>query len=103
VEHDIRHDLSADQAKRVAHRALESYATRFAGYQPSVQWRTDTEAAVAFTVKGMRLTGGVKIGRERFSRNHEVPFLLRPLKGRAFAVIEREVQGWIAKAKSGEA
>jgi Putative polyhydroxyalkanoic acid system protein (PHA_gran_rgn) len=103
LEHDIRHDLSAEQAQRVARKALESYATRFAAYQPSVQWRTDTEAAVEFTVKGMHLKGGLKIGSDRFSLNLDVPFLLRPLKGRAFAVIEREVQGWIAKAKSGEA
>ena len=103
MEHDIRHDLPVDQAQRVARLALESYATRFAKYEPAVQWSTDNQASVAFTVKGMRLSGGLKIERDRFRLDLDVPMLLRPFKGRAFAVIEREVQGWIAKAKAGEA
>ena len=46
------------------------------------------DSAVEFTVKGMHLKGGLKVGSDRFSLNLDVPFLLRPLKGRAFAVIE---------------
>lgn len=99
MEHDIRHDLPSDQAQRVAHQALESYATRFASYAPEVNWRSDAEVDVAFTVKGMRLTGGLKVEPDRFRLNLEVPFLLKPFRNKAFSVIEREVQVWIAKAK----
>jgi hypothetical protein len=103
VEHEIRHDLETAQAQRVARRALDSYSQRFAAYSPEVQWANDSEASVAFTVKGMRLAGGLKVEPDRFRLNLEVPFLLRPFKGRAFGVIEREVQNWVAKAKTGEA
>ena len=103
MEHDIRHDLDAAQAQRVAKQALQSYAERFAKYQPEVQWRSDSQAEVAFIVKGMRLAGGLKIEPDRFRLSLDVPFVLRPFKGRAFAVIAREVQGWLAKAKAGQA
>jgi hypothetical protein len=103
VEHDIRHDLEPARAQQVAKQALQSYSERFSKYSPEIQWRSDTQADVAFTVKGMRLAGGLKIEPDRFRLSLDVPFMLRPFKGRAFAVIEREVQGWLAKAKSGQA
>lgn len=100
MEHDIRHNLGEAQAQRVAKQAVQSYAERFAKYNPEVQWRGDSQADVAFTVKGMRLSGGLKVESDRIRLSLDVPFVLRPFKGRAFAVIEREVQGWLAKAKS---
>jgi hypothetical protein len=103
VEHDIRHDLEPAQAQKIAKQALQSYSERFAKYGPEVQWRSDTQADLAFTVKGMRLAGGLKIEPDRFRLSLDVPFVLRPFKGRAFGVIEREVQGWIAKAKAAPA
>jgi hypothetical protein len=102
LEHEIRHDLPPEQAQRVAKQAIQSYAERFAKYTPEVQWRGDNQADFAFTVKGMRLTGGIVIEPSRFRLSLDVPFVLRPFKGRAFAVIEREVQDWLAKAKSGQ-
>ena len=103
MEHEISHDLDTAQAQRVAHRALDSYSQRFAAYKPEVQWSSESQASVAFTVKGMRLAGGLKVEPNRFLLNLEVPFILRPFKSRAFGVIEREVQNWVAKAKSGDA
>ncbi len=103
VEHDIQHDLEPAQAQRVAKQALQSYSDRFAKYNPEIAWRSDTQADVAFTVKGMRLAGGLKIEPDRFRLSLDVPFVLRPFKGRAFGVIEREVQAWVSKAKSGQA
>jgi hypothetical protein len=102
LEHEIRHDLPPAQAQRIAKQAMQSYAERFAKYSPEVQWRGESQAEVAFTVKGMRLSGGLVIEADRFRLSLDVPFVLRPFKGRAFAMIEREVQEWLAKAKSGQ-
>ena len=103
VEHEIRHDLDPAQAQRAAHEALRSYAERFAAYKPEVQWRTDAEADIAFTVKGLRLHGGVKVEPSCYRLHLDVPFVFRPFKKRAFGVIEREVQGWLTKVKAGQA
>jgi hypothetical protein len=103
VEHDIQHDLEPAQAQRVAKQALQSYSERFSKYSPEVQWRSDSQADIAFTIRGMRLAGGLKIEPGRFRLSLDVPFVLRPFKGRAFGVIEREVQTWIAKAKAEQA
>jgi len=32
----------------------------------------------------------------------EVPFFLRPFRGTAMAVIEKEISAWVARAKAGE-
>ena len=103
MEHEIRHDLEQAQAQRVAKQAVDSYAERFAKYHPEVQWRSESQADVTFTVKGMRLAGGLKVESDRIRLSLDVPFVLRPFKSRAFAVIEREVRGWIDRAKSGQA
>jgi hypothetical protein len=102
LEHEIRHDLPPAEAQRIAKQAIASYAERFAKYSPEVQWRSESQADVAFTVKGMRLTGGIAIEANRFRLSLDVPFVLRPFKGRAFAMIEAEVQKWLAKAKNGQ-
>lgn len=103
MEHEITHDLEPAKAQSVAHRALDSYAERFAQYKPQVNWRNESEAEVAFTVKGMKLEGGLKVEPNRFLLNLDVPFVLRPFRSRAFSVIEREVQSWVQKAKAGQA
>lgn len=102
MEHEIRHDLEIAQAQLAARSALDSYAQRFAAYSPEVTWKNESEASAAFTIKGLRLTGDLKVESDRFRLNLDVPFVLRPFKGKAFAVIEREVGRWMTKAKSGE-
>ena len=32
----------------------------------------------------------------------DVPFLLKPFKGKALGVIEEEIKKWMAKAEAGE-
>jgi hypothetical protein len=100
MDHEIPHDLQPEQARKVARQALQHYAERFAKYSPQVTWADEQRAAVAFTVKGVRLEGGITVEPGRFRIRLEVPFLLRPFRGRALKVIDTEVQGWVAKAKS---
>jgi hypothetical protein len=102
MEHEIPHDLSPEKAQKVARQALQSYAERFAKYSPEVRWDDEQRAVVAFTVKGIRLEGGITLAQGRFRMRLDVPFLLRPFSGRAFKVIDAEVQHWIAKAKAAE-
>jgi hypothetical protein len=101
MEHEVRHDLDLAEAKRIAHEALESYRNRFAAYRPEVKWLTDSRAEVAFAAKGLHLRGGLEVFADRLQLRLEVPLLLRPFKSRALAVLEREVAGWIQKAKVG--
>ncbi len=100
MEHDVMHDLPLDQAKQLARRALQSYAERFGKYSPTLQWRTDTEADIKFEVTGAALSGALTVQADRFHMQLDVPLLLRPFSGLAIKVIEREVRGWIDKAKT---
>jgi|SRR5690606_30731968 len=102
MKHVVSHDLDQEQAKKVAHAAFDSYKARFSQYNPTVNWASETRADIGFNVKGMKLKGGVEVKAKSFDLELEVPFLLKPFRGKAISVIEEEIRKWIAKAKVGE-
>lgn len=101
MKHAVPHDLGTEKAKEVAKAALSSYAKRFAEYNPTVNWKTETSANIGFSVKGVSLTGSLDVGPSSIDLDLDVPFLLRPFKGKAISVIEEEIKNWIGKSKSG--
>lgn len=102
MKHTVNHDLGQDKAKRVALAAIDSYKARFAEYQPKANWVNDQHADISFSVKGITLSGSMEVGPKTIDMDLEVPFLLRPFKGKAMGVIEEEIRKWIGKAKAGE-
>lgn len=102
MKHSVRHDLGLEQAKKVTHSALDSYAEKFAKYHPTVNWQSDTSATIGFTVKGVSLDGSIEVGASSIDLDLDVPFLLKPFRGKAVSVIEDEIQEWIAKARAGQ-
>jgi hypothetical protein len=102
MKHSVPHDLGLEQAKKVADAAFESYKSRFAEYNPTVSWAGDRRADISFKVKGVTLKGGVDVSTTSFELDLNVPFLLRPFKGKALGVIEEEIKKWIKKEKAGE-
>lgn len=102
MKHVVTHDLAQEQAKKVAHAAFDSYKARFAEYNPTVHWPSEQHADIAFKVKGVSLKGSIEVKPSSFDLELNVPFLLRPFRGKAIAVIEDEIKKWIGKAKAGE-
>lgn len=102
MDHSVPHDLGKELAKKVATRALDSYAQKFAEYHPRASWVGDDRAEITFKVKGVSLNGTVEVKERSISLALDVPFLFRPFKGKAISIIEREIQTWIQKAKAGE-
>ena len=101
MKHSVPHDLSPDLAKQAARSALDSYAKRFAEYSPKVNWTQENRADIAFSVKGVNLSGFLEVGDKAIDMDLDVPFLLRPFKSKAMGVIEGEIKEWIGKAKNG--
>ena len=101
MKHLVHHGLGQERAKQVADAALKSYAEKFSQYSPRSTWASPTRADIAFSVKGMSLTGALEIRESDFELDLNVPFMLRPFKGTALSVIEDEIQKWVAKAKAG--
>lgn len=102
MEHRIEHDLSADKARSMLHRAVESYCERFGKYNPEAQWLNDDEVRVGFNAKGAKLSGLLRLVPRAVVIDMEVPMLLRPFKGKAIGVIEAQVQKWVQRAHAGE-
>jgi hypothetical protein len=102
MEHRIEHDLSPELARKAVQSAIENYRERFAKYQVEAAWQTGDEVRVGFNAKGAKLSGQVKLVPHAIVIDMDVPFLLRPFRGKALEVIELQVQKWIEKARSGQ-
>jgi len=102
MKHAVRHDLDPPTARKAAEGAWESYQQRFSKYDPRANWVTPDRCDIQFSVKGIKLTGTLELVPGAIELDLVVPFLLRPFKSQAIGVIEREIQRWIEKARSGE-
>ncbi len=102
MKHTVPHDLEPAQARRVTEKALESYKERFSEYNPVVRWKTDEEAEVEFSAKGLSVTGNFRLLANAITIDMSVPFVLKLFQKKAVDVVEREINVWIAKAKAGE-
>lgn len=102
MEHVIEHNLDIATAKKVADRAFEEYKAKYPDYEPTFRWVSDQRADLGFSAKGIKLKGAMEVAEKKISVELDVPFLLRPFKGKALDIIDREVKRWIGKAQAGE-
>jgi len=102
MKHSVPHDLGKEQAKKAVLAAFESYAARFAKYQPTATWSSADRADIGFTAKGITLHGSIEIRDASIELDLDVPFLLRPFKDKAFGAVQKEIETWVGKARRGE-
>jgi hypothetical protein len=100
MKHEVPHDLGQAKAREVAEKAFAAYQAKFADYQPKVTWKTEKTAEISFSVKGMSLSGLLEVSDKAIAIDLDVPFMLRPFKGKALEVIEAEIRQWISRAKT---
>lgn len=102
MKHVIVHDLGVPMAKKVTERAFAEYEHRYAKYDPTFRWATDRKAEVSIHAMGVTLAGAMEVGDSEITVDVKVPFILRPFRGRAMHIIEREVKVWLGRARAGE-
>jgi hypothetical protein len=102
MKHAVHHNLGQEKAKQVAQAAFAAYQDRYAKYAPQANWVSDRRAEISFSVKGMKLSGAMQVSPTEIEMELDVPFVLRPFKGKALGVIEEEIKKWISKAQAGE-
>lgn len=89
-------------AKKATEKAFAGYKERFASYNPTADWVSDTRAEIGFSAKGVKLDGAVELEPDRIVLELEVPFLFRMFQGKALKIVEEEITEWIERAKAGE-
>lgn len=99
MKHIVKHNLSPEAAKKVAHSAYSSYKKRLSQYNPTIEWVDDTCAKVSFRVHKTVLKGKVVLEPKAIIFHFNVPLLMRPFMGRATKVLDQEVNSWIEKSK----
>ncbi len=102
MKHQIPHSLSPALAKQAAEKALEAYTERFPEYNPTSTWVSDSRAEIQFKAKGIKVEGALELASNSIDMELDVPFIFRPLRKKALALVEEQVQKWIKAAESGE-
>jgi hypothetical protein len=102
MKHSISHDLDPGTLKRAIDAALRSYAAELSKYSPTIDWVSDEQVGIGFSVKGLSLAGQIQLKPKTIDLNLDVPFILRPFKKKAIAIIEREIGVWIDRARREE-
>lgn len=103
MQHIIKHDLSPELAKKAAEKAAEYYTQKWAKYDATTTWTSDTHADITFHVKGVSVAATVDMqpGQVVIDMT-KVPLLLRPFKNMALDVVHKTMEKWIAMAQNGE-
>lgn len=102
MKHTIKHDLNMDLAKKACVKAFEAYSEKFEKYNPTANWKTDTEVDIGFEAKGVKLGGTVGLRPHEIDVEMNVPFLFRPFQSKAVELVKSEISKWVEKAKNGE-
>jgi len=102
MDHSVPHDVGRELAKKATLAAFDSYATKYSEYEPRATWISDYTAKVAMHIKGMSLDGTIDVRDRDIALTLDVPFVLRPFRAKALAVIEREISAWLVRARAGE-
>lgn len=102
MKHAVKHSLDQATARKAADKAFEAYSVEYAKYSPTADWTSDTHCDVTFTVKGITLNGALDLKPGEIDMDLDVPFWARPFKGKALALVEREIRTWVGKAERGE-
>ena len=100
--HTIPTGLPIDVAVKVIEKAMAAYQERFAKYKPHFSWKNPTLGVFGFVAKGFSVDGKLTLRDGSIDVALDVPFLLRPFRGKAISVVEEEVNVWVVKAKNGE-
>jgi hypothetical protein len=102
MKHRIPHDLPHATARVATRHALEAYQRQLAEFSPDGEWLDEDRARVRFTAAGRTFDGLVEVTPSAVSLELEVPLIFRPFTGIALGVVEREIRGWIERARRGE-
>ncbi len=96
----IPHAISVPQARRAAEVAWQEYATKFASYKPTCEWKGNV-AHVSFKVTGHVARGTVAIEPAAIEIKVTFPFLLTPYRKPAIQAIGDEVRKRLAAPPQG--
>ena len=94
VNYSMRHALTDDAIRALVVEAFSTYRQRYARLGPVLRWHEDGSAEVAVTLRGVGLRGRLQLRDGEVQVSVPLPRLLRPLEGRARALIDRELSRW---------
>ncbi len=101
MEHRIRHGLgSLERARELVDKAYAEYKVRLSSYNPEIEWVTDRQARIGFTVMSKSLWVNAEVTADDLTLTGKLPLLMRPFQGKIIGVIDAEVRKWLERAES---
>jgi hypothetical protein len=99
----VKHGLEdRDRVRTVIEKAYEAYRERLADHKPKLEWLSQDEARVSFSVIGKSLASNFKVQGDSVVVEGDIPFIFRPFRSKIEGVLREEVEKWAAKARAVE-
>lgn len=103
MKYVAKHGMSdLGRMRIVIDKAYESYAARLSDFNPQIEWKSDREAVVSFSVMKKTLSANFAVDEENVVITGDIPFLFKPFQGRIEKVLGEEMEKWLAKERAGE-
>ena len=98
ITHEFSHGLERETARQLVKKAWNHYEKLYPKYHPECEWKGADLIEVRFRAGFIKLAGDLEITESKIRLGLQVPATLRFLKGRAMAVVEKEIKTWLSKA-----
>lgn len=99
----VKHGLEdRGRVRTVIEKAYEAYRERLADHNPKLEWVTEDQARVSFTILSKSLASNFKVDGDSVVVEGDIPFIFRPFRAKIENVLREEVEKWASKARAGE-
>lgn len=103
MKYVAKHGMSdLSRMRIVIGKAYEAYATKLSDFNPQIDWKSDREAVVSFTVMKKKLEARFLVDEQNVEISGDIPFLFKPFQSRIERVLGDEMEKWLAKERAGE-
>ena len=100
MKHQVRHELEPESAKELIESLVETYKQHYSEIPVSSSWATQDRMVFDVKVRGRRVEGEIVVCVDSYDFAVDLPWALRPFKGRITSLLDREVARWAASRTS---
>ena len=94
MKHQVEHQLAPDSARDLIESLVETYKEHYAEIPVSSAWAEQDRLVFDVKVRGRQVVGEVVVCADRYDFEVDLPWALRPFKGRITSLLDREVARW---------
>ena len=101
MKHQVQHTLDPQAARDVLDSLVETYKQHYAEIPVASDWPAQDRLEFEVKVRGRQVQGTVHVCADCYDFEVDLPWALRPFKGKIASVLDREVTRWAEARAAG--